>query len=146
MHSKLLSRSLLFIVSVLCSHAGFAQDAIERLWYNEEKTAKIQVFKATDGKFYGKIVWLKEPEENGKPKVDKNNPDKARRNDPVLGMQLLKGFKKDGDHHYEDGTIYDPKNGKTYSCKINHKGDVLDVRGYIGISLIGRTTVWTKAE
>ena len=123
-------------------------DPIERnLWYNEEKTAKIQIYKATDGKFYGKIVWLRVPNaEDGKPKVDKNNPDKNRVNDPLLGLVLLKGFKKDGEKGYEDGTIYDPKNGKTYSCKITNKGDLLDVRGYIGFSFIGRTTVWTKAD
>jgi uncharacterized protein (DUF2147 family) len=126
---------------------ALAQDAIERLWYNEEKTAKIQIFKATDGKFYGKIVWLKEPNnEEGKPKTDKKNPDKAKRANPIMGLQMLKGFKKDDATHYEDGTIYDPKNGKTYSCKITRKGDLLDVRGYMGISLIGRTTTWTKAD
>lgn len=138
---------ILFICMFAMRSVALAQDQIERLWYNEEKTAKIQVFKATDGKFYGKIVWLKEPNnEQGKPKVDKNNPDKAKRTDPVMGLQLLKGFVKDGKTGYEDGTIYDPKNGKTYSCKISYKGDKLDVRGYVGISLIGRTTVWTKAE
>lgn len=133
---------LLFICNVYCS----AQDAIERIWYNQEKTAKIQVFKATDGKFYGKIVWLKEPDRNGKPKMDDNNPNKALKTQPIMGLQILKGFKKEDDNLYEDGTIYDPKNGKTYSCKITHKGDKLDVRGYVGISLFGRTTVWTLAE
>ncbi len=122
-------------------------DPLERnLWYNEEKTAKIQIYKATDGKFYGKIVWLKVPNADGKPKTDNNNPDKNRKSDPLLGLALLKGFKKDGDKGYDDGTIYDPKNGKTYSCKITNKGDLLDVRGYIGFSFIGRTTVWTKAD
>jgi uncharacterized protein (DUF2147 family) len=129
------------------SVVAIAQDAIERIWYNQEKTAKVQIFKATDGKFYGKIVWLKEPNnEEGKPKVDKNNPDKAKKSTPLMGLQLLKGFKKDGDTEYEDGNIYDPKNGKTYSCKINRKGETLEVRGYVGISLIGRTTIWTKAD
>ncbi len=129
----------------ICS---FAQaDALERnLWYNEEKTAKIQIYKATDGKFYGKVVWLKVPNIDGKPKTDNNNPDKNKVNDPLLGLVLLKGFKKDGEKGYDDGTIYDPKNGKTYSCKITNKGDLLDVRGYIGFSFIGRTTVWTKAD
>jgi uncharacterized protein (DUF2147 family) len=141
-------RSVLLLV-LLCTVSGvaMAQDAIERVWYNQEKTAKVQVFKATDGKYYGKIVWLKEPNnEEGKPKVDKNNPDKAKKSTPLMGLQLLKGFKKDGETGYEDGTIYDPKNGKTYSCKINRKGETLEVRGYVGISLLGRTTTWTKAD
>ena len=132
---------------VMTSFAQTPQDPLERnLWYNQEKTAKVQIYKATDGRFYGKIVWLKNPEENGKPKLDKNNPDKAKRSDPLLGMMILKGFKKDGENVYEDGTIYDPKNGKTYSCKMTHKDGKLDVRGYVGFSLLGRTTIWTKAE
>jgi uncharacterized protein (DUF2147 family) len=138
---------LLLVLLSTVSFVAIAQDAIERIWYNQEKTAKVQIFKATDGKFYGKIVWLKEPNnEEGKPKVDKNNPDKAKKSTPLMGLQLLKGFKKDGDTEYEDGNIYDPKNGKTYSCKINRKGETLEVRGYVGISLIGRTTIWTKAD
>jgi len=138
---------LLLVLLCIVSGVAMAQDAIERVWYNQEKTAKVQVFKATDGKYYGKIVWLKEPNnEEGKPKVDKNNPDKAKKSTPLMGLQLLKGFKKDGETGYGDGTIYDPKNGKTYSCKINRKGETLEVRGYVGISLLGRTTTWTKAD
>lgn len=136
--------ALLFMLS----NIAFAQskDPIVRLWYNAEKTAKIQVFVANDGKYYGKIVWLREPLKDGKTKVDINNPSKDHRSDPILGLMLLKGFKKHGDHTYENGTIYDPKNGKTYSCTINHKGNTLDVRGYVGFSLFGRTTTWTQAE
>ena len=144
------SLRMFFLVAIIFGARtwSFAQaDALERnLWYNEEKTAKIQIYKATDGKFYGKIVWLKVPDADGKPKVDKNNPDDKKKNDPLMGLILLKAFKKDGEKGYNDGTIYDPKNGKTYSCKITNKGDVLDVRGYIGFSWIGRTTVWTKAD
>ena len=148
MPGKYALKLLLFILFFCGSRAFvFAQtDPIEREWYNQEKTGKIKIYKATDGKFYGKIVWLKIPDENGKPKVDKNNPDEKRRNDPRLGLVVLKGLKKDGDNVYDDGTVYDPENGKTYSCKITYKGDYLDVRGYIGFSLIGRTATWTKGE
>jgi uncharacterized protein (DUF2147 family) len=148
MNSRHLFRQILVMLLLLVGKSySFGQDAIERLWYNEEKTAKIQIFKATDGKFYGKIVWLKEPNNaEGKAKTDIHNSDKSKRNNPVLGLQMLKGFVKEDETHYEDGTIYDPKNGKTYSCKINNKGDVLDVRGYVGVSWIGRTTTWTKAD
>jgi len=130
----------------LMSFKALAQDPVEHVWLTEEKTGKIQVYKATDGKFYGKLIWIKEPNENGKPKIDKHNPDKSKRNDPLMGIVLLKGFKKEDDKHYEDGTIYDPKSGKTYSCKMTLNGDNLDVRGYMGISLVGKTTRWTKAD
>ena len=135
---------------LLLSGASFAaqaqKDKIEGLWYNAEKTAKINIFKAKDDKFYGNIVWLKEPNENGKPKTDKNNPKAEKRSQPMLNLQVLRHFSKDGDKTYEDGEIYDPKNGKTYSCKITHNGNSLDVRGYLGISLIGRTTTWQRAQ
>jgi uncharacterized protein (DUF2147 family) len=146
--SSFLRLFLLLLVIFCCGLALHAQqDPLERhLWYNEEKTAKIQIYKATDGLFYGKIVWLKVPELEGKPKTDIHNPNKNRRSDPILGMLILKGFKKSVENEYEDGTIYDPKNGKTYSCKMSRKDDKLDVRGYVGFSLLGRTTVWTKAE
>jgi uncharacterized protein (DUF2147 family) len=135
---------LLFTVT---GTTAFAQkDRVEGLWYNNEKSAKIQIYKAVNGKFYGKIVWLKEPDKNGKPKVDENNPSDSKKHTPLLGLLVLKGFNKDGEDMYEDGTIYDPKNGKTYDCKITYKGNELAIRGYIGISLIGRTTTWTRAE
>jgi len=144
------SLRIVFLIAIILGTRtwSFAQaDPLERnLWYNEEKTSKIQIYKATDGKFYGKVVWLKVPDRDGKPKTDIHNPDDKKKNDPVLGLVILRGFKKDGDKLYDGGTIYDPLNGKTYSCKITNKGDVLDVRGYIGFSWIGRTTVWTKAD
>lgn len=142
-----MKKILLFLLVLIgITDQVFAQDFIERHWYNAEKSAKIQVYKAKDGKFYGKITWLREPNKNGKPKVDEKNPDVAKRTQPVLGLLLLKGFEKDGDNTYHEGTIYDPKNGKTYSCKIKRNGNNLDLRGYIGISLIGRTTTWTPAD
>jgi uncharacterized protein (DUF2147 family) len=138
---------LLSLVVVLgAAFPALSQDRIEGSWYNEEKTAKVQVFKAKDNKFYGKIVWLRDPLKDGKPKTDTENPDAKKRSQPIMGLLLLKGFTKDGEDGYEDGTIYDPKNGKTYSCKMTLEGNRLNVRGYMGISLIGRTTAWTRAE
>ncbi len=135
-----------FIVTFLFtsfSHLVKAQ-SIEGYWLNEEKEGKIEIFKHTDGKYYGKLVWLKEPNRDGKPKLDINNKDEKLRDKPVLGLIILKGFTKDGDI-YSDGKIYDPKNGKTYACKITPKdNNTLSIRGYIGISLIGRTTTWTR--
>ncbi len=141
-------QATLILSLIMSTHLGaFAQkNKLEGLWYNEEKTAKIEIYKATDGKYWGKIVWLKEPLRNGVPKTDDKNPNPALRNTPTMGLVLLRHFEIDGDNGYNNGEIYDPKNGKTYSCKITYKGDKLDVRGYIGISLIGRTTVWERTQ
>ena len=140
---------LILIVALFLSisHQLFAQqaDAVLGKWYNTEKDAQVEIFKE-EGKYFGKIVWLKDPVENGKPKVDKNNSDKSLRERPIMGMRLLNNFQfKNG--VWEEGTIYDPKNGKTYSCIIKRKdAKTLEVRGYVGFSMIGRTVEWTRVE
>jgi len=137
----------IFLLTVCCVTVAKAQtDQIEGQWYNDIKSAKVLITKGSNGKFYGKVVWLKEPLENGKPKVDRLNEDPKLRSRPRLGLQVLSDFVKDGDVKYTDGTIYDPLNGKTYSCNITYKGKTLAIRGYIGISLFGRTTTWSRVE
>jgi uncharacterized protein (DUF2147 family) len=123
------------------------KDKVEGNWYNEEKTAQVKIYKAVDGKYWGKIVWLKEPEKDGKPRVDEKNSKPGLRKQPLMNLVLLSHFVKKDDKTYDDGEIYDPKNGKTYSCTITRRSDnELGIRGYIGISLIGRTTTWTRAS
>jgi uncharacterized protein (DUF2147 family) len=120
---------------------------ITGIWYNEEKTSKVQVYQIGN-LFFAKIVWLKEPldKNTGKPRVDNLNPDLKQRNNPLIGLVVLKNFAFDGDNEWNDGTIYDPKNGKTYSCycKFDDSPNKLKIRGYIGVSLLGRTTYWTR--
>ena len=136
---------VVLILFGLNTMANAQTDKLEGLWYNDVKSGKILISKDNNGKFIGKVVWLKEPLKNGKPKVDEMNEDEKLRTRPRLGLQVLSNFEKDGDNKYTGGTIYDPLNGKTYSCKITYKGQTLDIRGYIGISLFGRTTVWSRA-
>ena len=96
-----------------------------------------------------KIIWLKTPnDEKGKPKVDKENPDENLRNRPILGLEILTDFVYDEDYTWEDGDIYDPKSGNSYSCKMYLSKDykTLEVRGYIGISLFGRTETWKRVD
>ncbi|BDD09617.1 hypothetical protein FUAX_20490 [Fulvitalea axinellae] len=123
-------------------------DPLIGVWYNQDKDAKIEIYKCGE-KFCGKIVWLKNPKDDaGKEKLDTKNPDKDLRSKPIMGINLLKGFTAEGDGEYEGGTIYNPKEGKTYSCELKLKkaGKQLKVRGYIGISLIGKTQYWDRAE
>lgn len=135
---------LLLFAAVVGQQAVAQADRLEGVWFNDKKDAKIQIYKAKDGKFYGKILWLKEPTKNGKQKLDDKNPKEQLQNQPLVGLVILKGFEKDGDT-YDDGTIYDPENGKTYDCIMTLKGKTVSIRGYIGISWIGRTTVWERA-
>lgn len=127
-------------------------DKVVGTWMPSDKRSHIKIFKGTvgasKGKFYGKLIWLLEPHENGKPKLDKNNPVTTKRKNPLIGLLLLKNFTWDADDkEFQGGTIYDPKNGKTYSCYMKYEGlDKLNVRGYVGISLIGRTDTWTRVN
>lgn len=135
------------MVSGTAFRALAQKDKIEGAWYNEEKTAQVKIYKAVDGKFWGKIVWLKEPTRDGKPRTDEKNTKANLRSRPLMNMPLLSRFTKKDEETYDGGEIYDPKNGKTYSCTITYRNDKeLGIRGYIGISLIGRTTTWTRAE
>ncbi|NJN28460.1 MAG: DUF2147 domain-containing protein [Cyclobacteriaceae bacterium] len=135
-----------FIIACFISGSMYAQanpDAILGIWFNEEKDAKIKIYKE-NGKYFGKIVWHKTGE-NISP-YDQYNPDPELKKRKKMGLVILTDFEFD-DGQWEDGEIYDPKSGKTYSCVIKMQKDgTLSVRGYIGISLIGRTTTWTKAE
>jgi len=123
---------------------GEESDAVLGIWYNEEKTSGIEIFRCTDT-YCGRIVWLKNPlNTEGKEKVDSKNPDESLKARKLMGLQILSGFRYSGDGTWEAGKIYDPKNGKTYSCKMRLEGENLKIRGFIGISLFGRTTVWSR--
>ena len=144
-------KKLIFVVAcALFLMTGFASaeeaDAVLGQWYTdaEKKDVVVEIYKDND-LYSGKIVWLKNPnEDDGTPKVDDENPDEARRNDPILGINLVKGFTYKGKNKWADGTIYDPNNGKTYKCKMSLKGDDLKVRGFIGVALLGRTVHWIR--
>ena len=121
-------------------------DELMGIWLNHEKDAHVKIYKCGD-EYCGRIVWLKNPEEDGAPKKDKHNPDDSLKDRPLKGLDVLSGFTFDRDKKWEDGTIYNPRDGKTYSCylKIMEDGR-LKVRGYVGISLIGKTNYWTRVE
>lgn len=147
MQSKILTIFMVFILPVTTLKSQRKADDIIGIWLTAGKEpAKIQIYKSGD-RYYGKIVWLKSPAENGKPKVDGNNPDKSKRNNPVIGLVLLSNFKFDGDDEWKGGDIYDPESGKTYDSYLYLKDkNTLKVRGYIGISLFGRTETWTRSS
>jgi uncharacterized protein (DUF2147 family) len=146
MNLKLIALLLPIVLSHKISLAQVKADDIVGIWLTTGKEpAKIQIYKSGQ-KYYGKIVWLQNPLENGKPKVDENNPDKNKRNQQIIGLVILSDFKFD-DEEWDHGKIYDPENGKTYSCILTLRDRItLKVRGYVGVSLLGRTEKWTKTS
>ncbi|WP_336690909.1 MULTISPECIES: DUF2147 domain-containing protein [unclassified Chryseobacterium] len=122
---------------------SFAQ--IEGKWKtidDETKQAKsiVEIYKKGD-QYFGKISQLLiKP---ATPNCTECKDD--RKNKPILGMEIIRNLKKDGDE-FTGGTITDPKTGKTYKCTITRSGDNLNVRGYIGLSFIGRSQTWQKVN
>ena len=115
------------------------------LWDAGESHVEIY---ACEDRLCGRIAALDEPlDEEGKEKLDKNNPEPALQSRPLLGMDLIAGFVRAGKKKWEDGTIYDPRDGKTYKCVMKLQRDgTLKVRGYVGIPLLGKTVEWTRVE
>jgi uncharacterized protein (DUF2147 family) len=121
-------------------------DDVIGIWLEASGQAQIQIYKEGT-KYFGKIIWIKEPNgQNGKSKLDVNNPDKSLQSKPLLGSLILRNFIYDNGE-WNSGRIYDPQNGKDYKCYMKLKDpNSLSLRGYIGFSLLGRTEVWTRVK
>jgi uncharacterized protein (DUF2147 family) len=144
------------VITIMLASTAFAQkpDAIVGKWLVEEKDSQVEIY-SCEGKFCGKIIWLKQPNYPvddpkgmaGKPKVDRENPKASKRERPILGINLVWGFTHSGENLWKGGFIYNPRDGKTYKCKMTLENpDRLKVRGFIGISLIGKTNIWTRVK
>lgn len=138
---KALFLVLCYWVSALSIEAQSASD-LEGVWLREDKkNYKVEIYPCGD-KYCGKIVWLKEPNDpQGQPRIDLNNPDPARRNQPLLGMDVLTGFKFDGEV-WKGGKIYSFNRGKHYDAKIRLKDQKLYLTAYI--LFFSKTYTWIK--
>lgn len=142
--------ALLFFLG-LYTIAGIAQEAdkITGIWWNDEKTTKIKVEKE-NGKYIGTIVYMiPEKYENGQPPKDDNNPDEKLQNRSLIGLQILSGLEHDAkDEEWNNGEIYDPKSGNSYTCYAwLENDDLLKLKGFVaGIRLLGRSSEWYRTE
>ena len=141
-------RTIFLVVLTLVFSTGFAQKtSVIGKWKSiDDQTGKelgiIQVYEE-DGKIYGKVLEIINPKDRDKLCNNCSGEDKDQ---PILGLTILKGLKKDG-HEYSGGKILDPKHGKYYKCYINLENEnKLKVRGYYGISLFGRTQYWHRVK
>ncbi|RQO42562.1 DUF2147 domain-containing protein [Chryseobacterium sp. KBW03] len=118
------------ILSTLCSFQSFTKD-IQGIWLTRNGDAKIQIYQTSDKTYLGKLVWTK---------------DKSEKAQKLHGISILTNVIKIEDEKYE-GKVYDPEKNQTYSCTITlNKNNVMELRGYIGISLLGRTERWTRIQ
>ena len=130
--------ALLIAVS---AHADPA--AITGIWLSADGEGLIEI--RIDGNGVSGTI-LDSPVENpDRPTTDVHNPDPALRNQPLIGLNIFSGFNYNGDGAWSGGFIYDPNSGKTYRAKLKLTSqDTLKLRGFIGISLLGRTEIWTR--
>jgi len=131
---------LIFTASLAYSQS----DKIIGIWVPAKGTSQVRIFKATNGKYYGKVEWLNED----KDKLDVENPDESLRKNKIWGLMILKDFTYNAaKNRWEDGTVYDPDNGKTYDCYMWFEGDdnKMTLKGYVlGMKFMGRAEDWTR--
>ncbi|MHC1727398.1 MAG: DUF2147 domain-containing protein [Syntrophobacteraceae bacterium] len=131
---------------------GIDADSILGIWNTLDDDAQFEIYKC-GGYYCGRIYSLQEPnyppsnkKMAGQPKVDSNNPDPRFRKRPLVGLPLMIGFSYEGVNIWK-GAIYNPEDGKTYKCRISLAEDNrLKIRGYLGITVFGKTEVWTRAR
>jgi uncharacterized protein (DUF2147 family) len=140
--------TMLFASATSC----FASEAdILGCWKTSGNSSQVEIFPCGE-KLCGKVVWMKNPNyvntndgPVGTPKTDRKNPDSALRNRPILGLEVIEGMTAAGKNTWEHGTCYDPESGNTYRCKMHSTSpERLEMRGYVGIPLFGRTYALTR--
>ena len=137
-------------IGFLISCAVIAENSmgsIEGIWLSADGTGWIEIEVGPDGPI-GRIAGSPDDPDKERPSdVDELNPDPALRQRPLMGLTIMEGFTAGGDGKWKNGKIYDPNSGKTYKCKLTQiDSDTLELRGYIGISLLGRTEKWTRKK
>jgi uncharacterized protein (DUF2147 family) len=126
-------------------------DAVRGPWVDHREGDKRKVavwIEDCDGLLCGRIYWLKKPlSAGGNPKRDQRNPDAALRDRPLCGLRILTDFRRVKESTWSAGHIYNPNDGRTFSSTISleHDGS-LRIRGYVGLSLFGKTVEWVRPQ
>lgn len=140
-------KNVFLLIAVLFITSTYAQKTVLGKWKSiDDETGKalgiVEIYEE-DGKIYGKIIDILIPKDKNKTCEKCPGEDKDK---PILGLTIIKDLTKDG-NEYNGGHILDPKHGKLYKCYINlEDDDKLKIRGYIGISLFGRTQYWHRVK
>ena len=125
------------------------EKAVVGLWAPPEQDSAFEIYPCEEERYCGKISMIKEPAmPDGSPKIDLYNEDPAQRGRPLLGMVFLSGFRYEGNGSFQDGRIYNPRDGKLYraNMKLEDNNNRLRVRGYVGVPMLGQTQVWTRTR
>lgn len=133
-------------ILVLMSFTSPGHSVVGKWKTIDDETGKaisvVEIYESS-GKIYGKVVEILNPKDKSKTCVNCSGSDK---NKPIMGLTVIKGLTKEGEE-YTNGKILDPKSGKLYKCYITlESADKLKVRGYIGVSMLGRTQYWYRQK
>ena len=140
-------RAVLVLATLSCVQSIASEDLsrIEGVWLNVDGDGWFELV-IVSGELTGSIAGSpQDPDNRNPPRLDDQNPDPALRSRPLLGLTILAGFRHEADGRWVGGQIYDPNSGKTYRGTISILDDnTLDLRGYVGIPLLGRTETWRR--
>lgn len=134
-----------FVITVNTYSQLANKDEIIGLWESEDKHSITEIFE-DNNVYYAKLHWIKDAkDENGNYKTDIKNPDNSLRNRKYIGLVFIKDMIHKDENEWEGGEIYDPKTGKTYSCKLTLLSkNNLEIRGYLGFPSKGKSTYWHR--
>jgi uncharacterized protein (DUF2147 family) len=145
---RFLRPTVLFLGAFLLIGAASPDRSPEGLWLTENQSGVVDIFRCWAGgtELCGKLVWFRiDPDRPNPQGLDLKNPDPALRKQSLCGRMFMYGFKPADPDSWEGGTIYDAENGNTYHATMNLRPDgTLRLHGYIGISLIGASEIWTR--
>lgn len=138
-------KKLFFIFAFFAMSTSFAND-VTGTWQTiddetEQAKAIVEISQNTDGTLSGKVIKLYQ-----KPSAVCSECEGDKKDQPIVGMVILWNVSANGKNHWSGGTILDPKKGNEYDVKmtLSDDGQSLSVRGFAGISLLGRTQVWKR--
>lgn len=116
------------------------------IWFDDTGQGAIEIGPCGE-MLCGRIVWLKDPaSKTGGPLTDALNPDPRQRQRPICGIQIIGGLEKQPNGAWDNGWIYDPKEGKSYDVEIRlNDPDRLQVKGYLGVKFLSETFIWQRA-
>ncbi|MFV0304087.1 MAG: DUF2147 domain-containing protein [Moheibacter sp.] len=140
---KLLITCFIFTIGIL----AYSQSPVGTWKTIDDKTGKekshVRIYETKSGKLQGEVVKILTA---GKENITCTECKGDKKDKPIKGMVILWGLEKDGDA-WDDGRIMDPNSGKEYKCSMKLKNkNTLEVRGYLGVSLLGRTQTWVRVE
>ena len=133
--------------SILFSTLAWAEKTdVEGRWLTQEGDGWITIQIVGDS-LEGSVAGSPDPKQREEREFDDRNPDPNLRTRRLDGLTIMTGFEYEGEGHWSGGTVYDPNSGKTYKCTVKQlDANTLKIRGFIGISLFGRSETWTRDD